>query len=130
MGVAGLVAYGAGKAGAHLTGIGDVEQSGDVLRAFVIDSAAAIAVLQHSEGTAVIEGDFAYVEQHAIDEPAGKGKHPAACALQLFFCGLFAPQIENRANGQTGDQGDSGGRFPNISAEEGHVRGRSNVVPS
>ena len=53
----------------------------------------------------------------------------AACALQLpRRWGVCAEETDG-ASGQTGNQGDSGCRFPCVSAEESHCGGDSKVVP-
>jgi hypothetical protein len=131
LGIAGLVARGAGKTGANLGDFDDIEEGRDVLSALIVDAAEVIVVYEQNEsvrsGVGIGFGwawdrdfDFADVKQHAVDEASGMREEKAAGALQFFRCGALAEGEPDGDRARSENEGQPGGNFPIAYGEEGH----------
>jgi len=137
LGVAGLVADGAGEAGADLGGVDDGAEGCDVLGAVVDDAADAVVVDEQGESAGVFGHpgilnnrspgwgrgfDFGDVEEHAVDEAAGLNEELAAGALELFRGGALAKDKPEAHGAGGGEQKRPGGELPKACVAEDHWR--------
>ena len=112
--IAGLVAGGAGEAGADLRGVNTVFHAGDVLRALIVDAADVVAVGEHGESAdrfllGAGDGfDLKDVEQHAVDQAARLGEEVTPALLQLLGSGALAEDEQSRKDGERSEYEQAG----------------------
>jgi ATP-dependent HslUV protease subunit HslV len=119
LGVAGLVAHRAGKAGANGCYVDHILHAGYVLGAFVIDPADAVFVEKHGEGPA-FGGDLADVEQGAVNESPGLRKELAASDFEFLGGGALAQEHPGPSGTKAGDHNRASGNLEDSDGVEGH----------
>jgi len=120
LGVAGLVADGAGEAGADLGGVEHGAHVGDVLGALVVHAADAVVEHEHGEGAAVFCLYLADIEQHAVNQAARLYEKEAAGAFKLLGGGALAHDQPHRDAAHKGQQNQPGGDLPLVGVVEAH----------
>jgi hypothetical protein len=134
--IAGLIADGAGEAGANLSGVEDGTELGNVLRALVVDPTDAVLKKEHGEGAGriflFVSGGFnvANVEKHSIDEPARLGEEAAPGLFEFLFSRSLVQDEPQRQASESGKASHTGHGFPCVGVQVGHLLKNSELSMS
>ena len=119
LGIAGLVAHRAGEAGANRCYVDDILHAGYILGAFVVDAADAVFVKEHGEDAA-FGGNFADVEQGAVNEAPGLRKELTTSDFEFLSGGALAQKHPRPGGTEAGDHNRASGNLEDSDGVQWH----------